>query len=147
MPKLNLLQQVQQVPIRDGNWDIGNLGKDVGLLQSTGRHPNDRLSMTFVGHVTTVWPLGGPFERLSHLSLGDIVQYQVGSQLYTYEITRFLRVDPSRGDLLINERGDQILLVTCDGYSLLTDEFNNRLIAQATLMQTETVAMPEEIGK
>lgn len=147
VPKINLLQQVQQVPVRDGNWDIGNLGDDVGLLQATGRHPHDSLSMAFVGHVTTVWPIGGPFEQLGHLSLGDIVQYQVGSELFVYEITRFLRVDPSRGDLLLNERGDQILLVTCDGYSLLTDQFSNRLIAQATLARTETIAMPDEIGQ
>ncbi|MEM7802866.1 MAG: sortase [Chloroflexota bacterium] len=139
IPAINVSREIANIPLENGQWDISALDDAIGHLDGTGKHPNDRLSMTFVGHVTTVWPFGGPFERLEHLSLGDEVHYRIGDQLYIYEITRFLKVDPSRVDLMFNTQGDQILLVTCFGYNLFTAEYDTRLIAQATHVRTDTV--------
>ena len=89
--------------------------------------------MVFAGHVTTMWPITGAFGELHTLSLGDEVRYTDGPTTYVYKISRFIYADPSRADLLFQENGQQIILVTCNGYNFFSNTFDKRLIAYADL--------------
>lgn len=137
LPRVDVESDVINIPIVEGSWDLTELDHHVGILEGAGQHPGDDYSMVFAGHVTTRWPILGPFGRLKNFSLGDEVVYSDQENIYTYEISRFIYAHPSRVDLLFQERGDQIVLVTCNGYDLLSDSFSKRLVSYATLVSVE----------
>ncbi|MEM7800388.1 MAG: sortase, partial [Chloroflexota bacterium] len=147
LPGIDINEAVQYVPIIDGRWNLRGLDDGIGLLEGGGQHPGDDLSMIFVGHVTTRWPIYGAFGYLERMSLGDEVEYVVGAEKYVYKISRFIQAHPSRADLLFQEDENQIILVTCSGYDLLSDVFETRLIAYATLDRIEALNAPDQLSQ
>ncbi len=146
IPSIHLNVQTKEIPLIGNNWSLFELDDDVGVLEGAGQYPNDNLSMVFAAHVTTIWPFKGPFGNLYRTSLGDEIRYTDENNVYIYKISRYIYAHPSRVDLLFKEDGDQIILVTCNGYNLVTDNFDNRLITYATLDRVIPIATIEEFA-
>lgn len=137
IPSLGVVEEIETVPVRDGQWDVSELGTSVGLLQTTGDKPGDDFAMTFVGHVTLPWPRIGPFANLIRLEHGQKVIYRWDGIDYIYRVESFMRVPPQRVDTLYEPDGDKILLVTCSRWDYLGREYAKRLITRAVLDRTE----------
>ncbi|MFK7803016.1 MAG: sortase [Anaerolineae bacterium] len=139
VPKLELQNPIVSVPLVDGYWSVDDLGSEVGMLEGVGRFPQDEQSMVFAGHVTTFWPIGGPFAYLDRLLPKDEVIYIYENQKYVYEVTRLLYVEPNQVNHLLNDNGDQIILVTCGQYNVLQGDFEKRLLVIADLIDIQPI--------
>lgn len=140
LPTINITTTVVDIPIVAGNWDISTLGENAGMLEGFATRPEESGVLVIAAHVTTDWPIGGPFAELNQMDLGDPVIFQMGDTEYVYEISRFLRVDTSNVKVLHKGGEDGIVLVTCDSYSLFSGRYSSRFVAYGNLRETRTAA-------
>jgi LPXTG-site transpeptidase (sortase) family protein len=140
IPKIEVNHPIIPIYIRDGQWDIGEIGNQIGHLESTGQNPHDQLAMTFTAHVTLPWPeIAGPFADLIFLEHGDEIIYRWNGTDYIYQVERIFRADPQSVDLLYNDDGDKLLLVTCSGWDFSGREYAKRLVTRAVLVREEPI--------
>ncbi|MEM9775292.1 MAG: sortase [Chloroflexota bacterium] len=137
IPKISLSNQIEHIPLVNSVWDITDLGAKIGLLEGTGRHPEDDQAMVFAGHAAVFWPLRGPFADLQKLLPGDEVIYIHENKRYKYEVSRLVFADPSRVDLILDKGGDQLVLVTCGNVDFSTGLAEDRLIVTADLVSVD----------
>ncbi|MEM8862964.1 MAG: hypothetical protein AAGD96_32030, partial [Chloroflexota bacterium] len=60
IPNIELNSDIANIPIVNDQWQIKDLGANVGLLEGTGRSPQENQSMVFAGHAAYFWPIRGP---------------------------------------------------------------------------------------
>ncbi len=137
IPSLGLIQDIAKVPVVSGQWDIEDLGTQVGHLQTTGESPNQGHAMTLVGHATVPWPGVGPFANLIRVEHGEEIIYRWGGQDYVYEVSRILLVHPSSVDSLYEADGEMLILATCSEWDASDREYDKRLVTQAKLVRIE----------
>ena len=125
------------IPLVDQEWDISDLGASVGRLEGTGRFPQDDRAMVFAGHAAVFWPLRGPFADLEDLFPDDEITYLHDGKLYRYRVSRLVFATPNQIDLIVNDNGDQIVLVTCGDVDFTTGLSDERLIVTADLVSVE----------
>lgn len=135
--KISLNESIEAIPLINQTWDVSDLGANVGLLEGTGRFPQDDRAMVFAGHAAVFWPLRGPFADLFRLLPGDKIKYVAGDKLYRYEVSRLVYATPSQVELILNQNGNQIVLVTCGEVDFSTGLSDERLIVTADLVSVE----------
>lgn len=140
IPELGLDQTVVKVSIKEGDWDLSGLGAEVGWLMTTGERPGVKLAPVLVAHVAlSDWGVG-PFNDLWRLPAGADIFYDWQGQRYHYQVAGKRRVAPeAAGDIYIPD-GQQLLLMTCDGWDYAVWRYTERLLVSATLV--EVVAAP-----
>lgn len=137
IPKIDIHHQTVNLPFVDGQWQTDDLGSDIGRLEGTGRFPQDDQAMVFAAHYTIYWPVSGPFIDLEQLMPNDEIIYIENGQKYVYNISQLAYVDPDQVDLLFRDNGDQIVLLTCSQFNLLSGHFDKRLLVIADLAEIQ----------
>ena len=137
IPDLDIKQEIVDVPLQDGTWNVADLGENVGLLAGTGQQPGEELAMVLAGHMT--FPssrqlMQGAFANLQYAIYGTEVILQSGGEQMLYKVVEIERVDPDDVEQLRVHDGDSILLVTCTDW----DE-NGRFYATRLLIRAERV--------
>ncbi|MFK7802443.1 MAG: sortase [Anaerolineae bacterium] len=140
IPGIELEKDIGTISLVDNSWDIQSLGQEIGLLEATGRFPDDDFNMVFAGHVSTQWTFWGPFAGLAKLDRGSQVIYQWEGKDYVYEITGMRRIQSTDGSLLFQEEKGKILLLTCIGYDHTTGDYVERLLVEAQLVEEPAAA-------
>lgn len=143
IPKIELQQDTVHLPLVEGYWPVDELGAEIGLLGGTGEHPYDDMSMVFAGHVTTYWPISGPFAAVDELVPNDEIVYIYEEQAYVYKISRLLFAEPDQVNMLLSDRGDQIILVTCGQYDYFNGSYDGRLVVLADLIEVNPILYSE----
>ena len=143
IPKIKLNSDIENIPIIDSQWEITDLGARVGLLEGTGRIPQTGQSMVFAGHAAYFWPVRGPFADLKKLLPGDEITYMIDGKQYTYAVSRLIFAHPSRVDLILNDDGNQIVLVTCGDVDFSTGLSEDRLIVTADLISVDDIHLSQ----
>ena len=136
IPDLNISQQIVNLPLQNGLWDVSQLGGKIGQLASTGAHPGDTLAPVFAGHMT--FPNAnrlenGAFASLQYATYDTEIHYETNGNLLIYKITEINRVAPSEVEKLYLEDGDSILLTTCTDWDENGRFYTNRLLIRAVL--------------
>ena len=134
IPGLEVEKDIEMLYLSEDSWDIQTLGAGIGLLEATGRYPDDDFSMVFAGHVSTDWSPWGPFAQLAALEDGSQIIYQWDGDEYVYAISGRQQIQPSDGRLLFQKNDETILLLTCIGYDPLTGDYAERLLVEAKLI-------------
>lgn len=138
IPDIEVNQSIIPIFVRDGQWDISEIGNRVGHLETTGRFPGDQLAMTFTGHVTLPWPeISGPFADLVFLERGEEIIYRWNGMDYVYQVERIFRAEPAAVDLLYEDDGEKLILVTCSGWDFTDRLYAERLVTHAVLVRQE----------
>jgi len=130
---LNIDEPIQIIPIRDGQWDLTDLGAGIGRLTTTGARPGDEWAMVLVGHVHLAGTKRGPFAYLPRLKKNAEVIYQAGGTNYVYRVETISRAAPEDVNRLYLADGSRLLLVTCTDWDATQRIYTNRLIVQARL--------------
>jgi LPXTG-site transpeptidase (sortase) family protein len=131
IPRLGLDREIVKVPARNGEWDLTQLGQNVGWLETTGQKPGDRLAMVFAGHLTLSFGKVGPFANLWKLRVKDEVIYRAEDMDYVYNVLSKIDADPSETQRLYVEDKHQLLLVTCAEWDYAAWKYGRRLIVVA----------------
>ena len=139
IPKIDINTQTVPLPNYGSGWNFGLIEKEVALLGDTGRFPLDGQAMVFSAHVIDAWEFG-PFFNLDRLLLEDRMSYTYKNQEFIYEVSQIMNVTPDRADLLYDDDGDQIILMTCSDYSFKTGTFEKRLLVIADLVDVQPIS-------
>ena len=136
IPDLNISQQIIDLPLQNGIWNVSQLGEKIGHLASTGTHPGDTLAPVFAGHMT--FPNAnsletGAFANLQYATYDTEIHYETIGEHLIYKITEISRVAPTEVEQLYLEDGDSILLTTCTDWDENGRFYTNRLLIRATL--------------
>jgi LPXTG-site transpeptidase (sortase) family protein len=142
IPDLDIEQPIVPIPITNGNWDLTNLGEQVGWLTTTGERPEDDLAMALVGHINLARGHSGPFVDLGQLEHLDAVIYRAGGLDYVYAVQGSKKVKPEDVEALYVEDGKQLLLVTCTDWSYFWRAYARRLIVTTKLLRVEASPSP-----
>lgn len=137
VPRLRLHSApIIPVPIVNGVWDEARLGaREVGLLHTTGRWPNDALAIVLVGHVTLEGEQAGPFYGLGSLRAGDFVLLRTqDNRLWRYQVTQQYLLRPSDVKAIYRQDGRRLLLLTCASWDEDAQAYAQRLVVEAELL-------------
>lgn len=135
IPSLGVDEAVMPVFIRNGHWDMRDLGLGVGWLETTGAYPGDDLAMVLVAHLTVTAADHGPFAYLQKIKAGADVLYQADGIEYRYAVSEKGRVQPDRVSKLYVPDGQSLLLVTCTDWDFDQFVYANRLMVRAVLVE------------
>ncbi len=134
-------EQTVIIPIKDGAWDISELGGRVGWLANTGRMPGDDLAMAFTAHATISALVNGPFARLWTIKTGEELVYTWQGTDYVYAVREQWIVAPEDVGQLFVRDGNVLLLVSCNIWSSDGNIFTNRLVVRAELVRVQASSM------
>ena len=135
IPSLNVNEKIVTVPIKDGEWDISRLSRNIGWLVMTGDNPNSEYAMTFIGHVTVSSIEKGPFADLYKIKPLSEIIYRNGGVDFVYVVETLMPVPPTEVSKLFQRKKEHLLLVTCTDYDLLTSTYKGRLLVDAVLVR------------
>jgi LPXTG-site transpeptidase (sortase) family protein len=139
IPAISFAQDTSIVPLVGTQWDLNNLGSEVGWLEHTGRYPGDRFAMGFAGHVALSSTQNGPFYYLNKLQLGDTILYRADGKEYEYHIEQFEYVPPYAVEKLFVADGNMLILITCSGWNQQQSSYTTRLLVKSRLIATRTL--------
>lgn len=134
-------EQTVTILIKDGAWDISELGNRVGWLANTGRMPGDDLAMVFTAHATISALINGPFARLWTVKTGEELVYSWQGTDYVYAVREQWIVAPAEVEQLFVRDGNVLLLVSCNIWSSDGHVFTNRLVVRAELVRVQASSL------
>ncbi len=135
IPSLNVNEKIVTVPIKNGEWDISRLSRNIGWLVLTGDNPSSEYAMTFIGHVTVSSVEKGPFADLYKIKPLSEIIYRNGGVDFVYAVETLTPVQPTEVSKLFQRKKEHLILVTCTDYDLLTSTYKGRLLVDAVLVQ------------
>lgn len=135
IPAAGVSAPIIRVFISEGNWDITNLGDNVGHLQGTA-WLDEPGNIVLSGHVELSSGGKGVFASLLELKMGDIVIIEHHDTSTQYVVNDIRKVQPNDLTPLYPTSSDQITLITCDDYNFISDSYEQRVIVVAEKRQT-----------
>lgn len=130
IPRANVIAPVVRVHLGNGGtWDVSQLGHNAGHLEGTpwiGQPGN----MVLAGHVEMSDGSPGIFAHLDQLRQGDqllILEDDSATQI-VYSVNSVRRVEPNDLSVLYSSEVDQLTLITCGDYDLLSNSYLIRIV-------------------
>ncbi|MDX2138148.1 MAG: sortase [Chloroflexota bacterium] len=130
LPNAGVVAPIIDVYIREGTWDVANIGASVGHLQGTaslGMPGNIGLA----GHSELRDGSRGIFAYIQQLNYSDPIHVEHNNTVYEYRVTAVQRVDPTDLSVLEPTTTDRLTLITCDEYDFLLDFYRVRVVVIA----------------
>jgi LPXTG-site transpeptidase (sortase) family protein len=130
LPNAGVVAPIIDVYIRNGEWDVGNIGANVGHLFGTaplGTTGNHGLA----GHSELRDGSRGIFAWIQALNYGDPIHIEANGAAYEYQVTGLRRVEPGDLSVLRSSETDRLTLITCDQYDFLRDLYLQRIVVFA----------------
>ena len=134
IPKLGLKMPILGVPFVSSEWDVSWLGNNAGWLENSS-FPTWSGNSVLTGHVWNADNTPGVFANLNKLRYGDKIEVRMADQLYVYEVTENLRIQPDQIDLAFESKSSSWLtLLTCEGFEEETATYGARRMVRAVLV-------------
>jgi LPXTG-site transpeptidase (sortase) family protein len=130
LPNAGVVASIIDVYIREGTWDVANIGASVGHLQGTanlGMPGNIGLA----GHSELRDGSRGIFAYIQQLNYSDPIHVDHNNTVYEYRVTAVRRVEPNDLSVLEPTTADRLTLITCDDYDFLLDFYRVRVVVIA----------------
>ena len=132
--KLGVEVPIVGVPQVNNQWDVTWLGNQAGWLQNTA-FPTSQGNSAITGHVYDQNGLPGPFINLKTLSWGDEIVIIENGQQFVYKVNDLYLTKPNNVSSLANTDETILTLITCQNYDEENDEYLDRLIVTAKLVE------------
>jgi LPXTG-site transpeptidase (sortase) family protein len=134
IPKLGVRVEVVGASKGGSGWLTSELWDQVGYLEGTA-FPTWPGNTALAGHTNLPNGLQGPFAHLGDLRWGDQVLLHAWGQTYVYEVRENLVVRPEDTRVLRHETYDWLTMITCADYDVEGDQFLNRQVVRAVLVE------------
>lgn len=130
LPNAGVVAPIIDVFIRDGTWDVANLGAAVGHLQGTAPigTPNN---VGLAGHSELRDGTRGIFAYIQELNYGDPILIEMGDQRFEYRVSGLRNVQPTDLSVLRPTDHERLTLITCDDYDFLLNIYKTRVVVLA----------------
>jgi LPXTG-site transpeptidase (sortase) family protein len=130
IPKAGVAAKIISIFLDGVSWDVSLLGANVGHLEGTATfdHPGN---IGLVGHVEMADGQQGIFTHLRALAAGDLIVYRHGGDERFYVVRAVRVVAPDDMTVLYPTPREQLTLITCAAYDLLTNTYQERVVVVA----------------
>lgn len=130
LPNAGVVAPIIDVFIRDGSWDVANLGAAVGHLQGTAPlgTPNN---VGLAGHSELRDGTRGIFAYIQELNYGDPILIEMGETRLEYRVSGLRSVQPNDLSVLRPTDHERLTLITCDDYDFLLNIYKTRVVVFA----------------
>ncbi|MEO0561063.1 MAG: sortase [Chloroflexota bacterium] len=133
IPSVGVSAPVITSIIRDGTWDVSQLGTNVGYLQGTS-WLGDLGNIVLSGHVEMSDGRTGVFASLDEIAVGDVVLLTENGANYQYQVQDIKYVDPTDLSVVSQTSDETLTLITCSDYNFLQNTYDTRLVVVAKRM-------------
>lgn len=133
IPRLGITTEIIEAPFVARQWDISRLRGEVAHLAGTA-YPGQPGNAVLAGHITIPGAGWGPFQELEILQPGDRVFIEQGGQMFIYEVTENLVVDPGDVHLAFPTEDTRLTLVTCSAWDDALETYTKRIVVIALLV-------------
>jgi LPXTG-site transpeptidase (sortase) family protein len=139
IPALNYAMPIPivELPQYNNEWDVSNLGHNIGWLDNTTWLDPDWGNTVLVGHIQLSDTDPGPFNQLDRLVPGDEIQIIEGGQVMLYEVTEIFTAPPTASEVTHPTLSPTLTLITCTNWSDDRGVFSDRLIVRAVPLVNE----------
>ena len=133
LPNAGIVAPIIDVFIRDGTWDVANLGAAVGHLQGTAPIGSPS-NIGLAGHSELRDGSRGIFAYIQELNYGDPILILMDGVRYEYRVSGLRRVEPTNLSVLRPTDRERLTLITCDDYDFLSNLYLTRVVVTAERM-------------
>jgi len=138
IPSLGKTGQIIHLTLEGSSWNIQNLGNNVGHLIGTAWFDDAEAgNVVLAGHVELRDGTQGIFAGLNTLAIGDTFTIYKGDVSREYVIESSYETDPSDLTPLYWSSDAIVTLITCSNYDLLGNEYLNRHIVVARMIDLQ----------
>lgn len=134
IPSVGIYAPVITSFLRDGTWDVGNLGMNVGYLQGTS-WLDESGNVVLSGHVEMADGRQGIFSTLDEVQIGESIVVTNNGEQHTYTVRELRYVEPDDISVLYDHDNDTLTLITCSDYNFFNDTYETRLVVVADKVQ------------
>lgn len=130
LPNAGVVAPIIDVFIRDGSWDVANLGAAVGHLQGTAPL-GTRSNIGLAGHSELRDGTRGIFAYIQELNYGDPILIEMNDTRLEYRVSGLRSVQPNDLSVLRPTDHERLTLITCDDYDFLLNIYKTRVVVFA----------------
>ena len=131
IPALDVLSEIVEVPLSDGEYAVNWLGNSVGLLEGSAFPGNGVTILAAHNHLNNTET--GPFVMLSSMEEGErIFIRDSSSKLLTYEVyanDKAAEDDVTAPDRIAGPYDNVLILITCEDETVSGGYANRRIVA------------------
>ena len=122
---------IVELPQINGEWDVTNLGHNIGWLDNTTWQDPLWGNTVLAGHVQLADTDPGPFNELHKLVPGDEIRIMEGDTITTYQVSEIFEVSPTDNSVTHPTDDPILTLITCTDWVDNRGVFANRLVVRA----------------
>lgn len=130
IPSVGIYAPVITSILREGTWDVSQLGMNVGHLQGTS-WLDEPGNVVMSGHVEMSDGRQGIFATLDEVQVGESIVVNHHGNEYAYTVRETFSVEPDDISVLYDQDIDTLTLITCADYDFLSDTYEQRLVVVA----------------
>lgn len=130
IPSAGVSEYIIESRLESTGWRVDHLGNRVGHLEGTTA-VGESGNIVLAGHVENSEGRAAVFSNLGDLEIGASVTLSEGEVMQHYAVTE-VKVVPNDDLSVVYDVGDdRVTLITCTGYNLLTDSYDERVVVVA----------------
>lgn len=122
---------IVELPLINKEWDVSNLGHNIGWLDQTTWFDPGWGNTVLVGHIQLSNAEPGPFEKLDSLEPGDEVLVYEGDLVRKFTVTEIFTVGAAETQATHPTTNPVLTLMTCTNWNDSRGIFSDRLVVRA----------------
>ncbi|MCL4875755.1 MAG: DUF11 domain-containing protein [Anaerolineae bacterium] len=135
---------IVELPLINNEWDVSNLGHNVGWLDKTTWFDTTWGNTVLVGHIQLSNSEPGPFQKLDRLAPGDEVFVYEGDLVRKFTVTEIFTVGAAETEVTYPTNDPVLTLMTCTNWDDSRGIFSDRLVVRAVPAGEEETASDGE---
>ncbi|MFP4323867.1 MAG: sortase, partial [Anaerolineales bacterium] len=129
---------IVELPQVNNEWDVTNLGHNIGWLDNTTWLDPSWGNTVLVGHIQVSDTDPGPFNRLDRLVPWDEIVIYEGENASRFRVTDLFTVGPTENNVTHPSTEPILTLITCTNWDEARGVFSDRLVVQAVPAEAYT---------
>lgn len=129
---------IVELPQVNGEWDVSNLGHNIGWLDNTTWLDPTWGNTVLVGHIQLSETDPGPFNQLYKLVPGDEIRVIEGTTITRFVVTEIFTVPPTAMEVTHPTTDPTLTLITCTDWNEARGVFSDRLVVKAVPLIEDT---------
>jgi LPXTG-site transpeptidase (sortase) family protein len=130
IPSAGVSEYIIEARLEASGWRVDHLGDRVGHLEGTTA-VGEPGNIVLAGHIENSEGRASVFSNLGDLQVGAAVTLSQGEVAHQYAVSEVKVVANDDLSVVYDFDDDRVTLITCTGYNLLTDTYDERIVVVA----------------
>jgi len=134
IPSAGINEYIIESRLEASGWRVDHLGNRIGHLEGTSTIGNSG-NIVLAGHIENSEGQPSVFSQIGQLEVGAVVTLSQGEVVHQYTVSEVKVVANDDLSVVYDVGDDRVTLITCTGYNLLTDVYDERIVVVAHRVQ------------